>query len=65
MFQYLWKTTRGYRLHPWDSPYLKWRIETYWGTHAESIGFHEFWSFAWEHRGELMRFLRWRRTFGG
>ena len=65
MLRYLWKTTRGYRLRPWESPYLKWRIETYWGTHAESIGFGEFWSFVWAHRGELGRFLRWRGTFGG
>ena len=27
--------TRGYRLRPWRSPYLRWRIETYWGLHAD------------------------------
>ena len=62
MFSYLWKATRGYRLTPWKSPYLRWRIETYWGTHAESIGFREFWKFSWEHRNELLRFLHWART---
>ena len=38
MISFLWKSTRGYRLRPWDSPYLRWRIETYWGLHAERIG---------------------------
>jgi hypothetical protein len=34
-------------------------METYWGIHADRIGFREFWSFAWRHRKELSRFLRW------
>ena len=63
MLLYLWKATRGYRLRPWASPYLKWRIETYWGTHAESIGYAEFWAFVWGHKAELWRFLRWRGGF--
>jgi len=56
---FLWKSTRGYRLQPWKSPYLKWRIETYWGLHAEQIDKHVFLRFSWEHRGELWRFLQW------
>ena len=59
MIRFLWKASRGYRLRPWRSPYLRWRMETYWGLHAESIGFKEFWLFTWRHRGELLRFLRW------
>lgn len=59
MLRFLWRATRGYRLRPWRSPYLRWRIETYWGIPAERIGFREFARFAWTHRGELMRFLRW------
>ena len=59
MLGYLWKTSRGYRLRPWRSPYLRWRIETYWGWHAERITFGEFWRFGWQHRSELLRFLRW------
>jgi hypothetical protein len=50
---------RGYRLTPWRSPYLKWRIETFEGLHAESIGFGEFFSFTWRHRKSLARFLAW------
>ena len=59
MIAYLWKATRGYRLRPWRSPYLRWRMETYWGTPAEEIGRKEFWSFLWRQRRDLMRFLRW------
>jgi hypothetical protein len=55
----LWAMARGYRLRPWRSPYLRWRIETYWGLHAEQIGFAEFWRFAWRERRELLRYLRW------
>ncbi len=59
MLSYLWRATRGYRLTPWRSPYLRWRIETYWGIEADKIGFREFWAFSWKHRKELTRFLRW------
>ncbi|MFN0103280.1 MAG: hypothetical protein ACKV2U_14470 [Bryobacteraceae bacterium] len=59
MIGFLWDASRGYRLTPWRSPYLLWRIETYWGLHAEKIGFGEFWSFVWARRRDLFRFLRW------
>jgi hypothetical protein len=55
----LWDLTRGYRLRPWKSPYLRWRIETYWGGHADRISFGKFWSFVWRQRKELRRYLRW------
>jgi hypothetical protein len=59
MIGYLWRASRGYRFRPWRSPYLRWRIETYWGLHADEITFRQFWSFCWTHRRELMRFLQW------
>lgn len=59
MLRFLWRASRGYRLAPWRSPYLRWRIETYWGVDASSIGAREFWRFVREHRAELWRFLRW------
>jgi hypothetical protein len=59
MISLLWRFSRGYRMRPWASPYLRWRVETYWGLHAENIGFREFWSFVWQRRKDLMRFLRW------
>lgn len=59
MLRFLWRATRGYRLRPWRSPYLRWRIETYWGIPAEAIDFRAFWRFTWKRRADLLRFLRW------
>ena len=62
--RFLWVATRGYRLRPWASPYLRWRIETYWGCPAAEIGAGRFWSFTWKRRRELVRFLDWTATMG-
>ena len=61
MLGFLWQASRGYRLTPWRSPYLRWRIETYQGTPAEEIGFHEFFGFVWKERAQLWRMLGWAR----
>ena len=55
----MWRLSKGYRLTPWRSPYLKWRIETYSGLHAEQITARDFWNFVWNQRRELARFLKW------
>jgi hypothetical protein len=34
-------------------------METYWGLHADRITPAEFRAFLWNHRRELLRFLRW------
>jgi hypothetical protein len=57
----LWNATRGHRLAPWRSPYLRWRIETYCGVKMSQIGFLEFWGFMWRERAELVRYLKWTR----
>ena len=59
MFDLLWQLTRGYRLWPWRSPYLRWRMETYGGLDANDITFTRFWNFVWTERRELVRYLRW------
>ncbi|HKE25645.1 MAG TPA: hypothetical protein VKB88_24975 [Bryobacteraceae bacterium] len=59
MLRILWRLTRGYRLRPWRSPYLRWRIETYWGCHAESITFSQFWGFVWKQRRDWLRYVKW------
>jgi len=59
MLLFLWRASRGHRIVPWRSPYLRWRIETYWGIPAEEITPVQFWRFVWHHRRELFRFLRW------
>ena len=59
ILRFLWLATRGHRLAPWRSPYLRWRIETYTGLKMDKIGFFAFWSFLWRERVELLRFLKW------
>ena len=55
----MWRLSKGYRMCPWRSPYLRWRIETYSGLHADGITIRDFWQFVWSNRGALTRFLRW------
>ncbi len=56
---FLWDATRGARLRPWTSPYLRWRIETYWGTPADQLDRQTFLAFTWRERTRLWEFLRW------
>jgi hypothetical protein len=56
---FLADSTRGYRLRPWASPYLRWRIETYSGKTASQVDARAFWHFVWRQRRELFRFLLW------
>ncbi len=57
--QFLWTATRGHRFAPWRSPYLRWRLETYSGLHAEQIRFADFLRLAIGERRQLIRFLGW------
>ena len=59
MLRVVWRLARGYRLRPWRSPYLRWRIETYSGIHAHQIDFSVFWKFVWRRRADLARYLKW------
>jgi hypothetical protein len=61
--RFLWNATRGHRLTPWRSEYLKWRIETYSGRKADTIDAGYFWFFVWKERAQLMRFLSWTKNF--
>ena len=57
--RFVWNATRGYRLSPWRSPYLRWRIETYSGKKAETLTAGDIFQFAWESRWDLLQYLRW------
>jgi hypothetical protein len=57
--RFIWNATRGHRLRPWRSDYLKWRLETYSGLHAEDVKARDFWRFLIGERGQLLRFMRW------
>ena len=59
MLRFVWRASRGHRLAPWRSPYLRWRMETYSGIKMQQIGFLEFWGFMWRERHSLRRFLEW------
>jgi hypothetical protein len=50
---------KGNLFDPWNSEYLKWRIETYWGIPAASLDKQSFLQFSWQHRAELWRYLLW------
>ena len=56
---FLWVATRGHRLRPWRSPYLRWRLETYSGLQAETLQLGDFWRvFVADYR-QFGRFLLW------
>ena len=57
--RFLWAATRGHRLRPWRSEYLKWRLETFTGKHADDVTGRDFWQFLYGERRQLLRFLRW------
>ncbi len=59
MLRYYWKTSRGYRLRPWKSPYLRWRMETFFGLEAEPAGPSRFLFLLWRERRRLREFLAW------
>jgi len=57
--KFLWTATRGHRLRPWRSGYLKWRLETFSGRHAEEVGAGDFWHLLCSERRQMLRFARW------
>lgn len=57
--RYYWRTAKGYRLRPWASPYLRWRLETFFGVPAEVVTAGEFFRLGWRERRRLLAFLRW------
>lgn len=63
--RFLWTATRGHRLRPWRSDFLRWRLETFTGKHAEEVGFGDFWHFFVSERGQLLRFSRWLAEMRG
>ncbi len=65
MVKFLWIATRGYRLQPWKSPYLRWRIETYSGIPADSITRSSFFDFIWGERRSMWQYLRWVARMSG
>ena len=57
--RFIWNATRGHRLAPWRSEYMRWRIETYSGQRAETLTAGKIFKFVWASRWELLSFLVW------
>lgn len=60
-FRYYWMTTKGYRLGPWASPYIRWRMETFFGGDMHALGPAEFFRLLWRARDRRAQFLAWVR----
>ena len=57
--RFIWNATRGHRLAPWRSEFLRWRVETYSGKPAETLRARDVLGFVWNSRWELLSFLAW------
>jgi hypothetical protein len=56
---YYWIISRGYRLCPWRSPYIQWRLETFFGSEAADLTAGKFFRLLWRERARLEPFLEW------
>jgi hypothetical protein len=54
-----WTLARGYRLRPWASPLIRWRLETLLGGDMHALGAKQFFGIVWRERRRLTRFLDW------
>jgi len=57
--RYYWIIAKGYRLRPWKSPYIRWRMETFFGAEAADLDARKFFRLMWRERARLERFLAW------
>ena len=57
--RYYWDAAKGYRLRPWASPYIRWRLETFFGGDMRQLGPREFFRLVWAERERFERFLTW------
>ena len=57
--RYYWIIAKGYRLRPWASPYIKWRLETFFGKDAANLDASGFVRLMWRERTRMARFLAW------
>lgn len=57
--RYYWIISKGHRLTPWKSPYIRWRLETFFGKDAADIDARKFFSLLWRNRARMEHFLEW------
>jgi len=67
--RYYWIIAKGYRFCPWKSPYIQWRLETFFGKDAANLSARKFFTLMWRERVRMERFVEWvavrRRARGG
>jgi hypothetical protein len=56
---FYWTVAKGYRLRPWRSPYIRWRMETFFGPEAAPPDARAFFRLLWRERARLRSFLKW------
>ena len=59
MFKFYWLASRGYRLQPWKSPYIQWRLETFLGKEAANLDAQKFFRLSWKYRHNMNSFADW------
>jgi len=57
--RYYWIISKGHRLRPWTSPYIQWRLETFFGKDAANVSAGKFFALLWSNRAGMERFLEW------
>jgi hypothetical protein len=57
--RYYWIIAKGYRVRPWASPYIQWRLETFFGKDAANLTAPKFFSLMWRERTRMEHFLDW------
>lgn len=57
--RYYWIVAKGYRSRPWASPYIQWRLETFFGKDATDLDMPRFLRLMWRERERMERFLEW------
>ncbi len=57
--RYYWIVACGYRLNPWNSPYIRWRFETFLGSEAAGLDARKFFRLSWKYRDRLKSFMQW------
>ena len=57
--RYYWIISKGHRLTPWRSPYIQWRLETFFGKGAANLDAKKFFSLLWRNRARMELFLEW------
>ena len=57
--RYYWIISKGYHLRPWASPYIQWRLETFFSKDAANLDAGKFFALMWGERARMERFLEW------